>query len=243
MLRAAVFLAALAVLTQAPEPPRRVLFIGNSLTLANGLPQIVKSIARESGSPLEVGVVARPGFSLEDHWNDGEARRVIADGRWSLVVLQQGPSSQPDSARMLRDYVGRFSREARRRAAAVGLYMVWPPRSGPGTFLQVSDSYTRAAEEVQGLLLPVGEAVRAALAAQPHLPVLGPDGFHPTPLGSLLAALVIVQGVTDRAPAVPRSLMFADGSAPLVVSDDLAATLRRAAGAAGAAPSARSVTQ
>ena len=48
------------------------------------------------------------GFSLEDHWNQGTAQRRIAEGGWSVVVLQQGPSSLPESQVDLRAWTARF---------------------------------------------------------------------------------------------------------------------------------------
>ncbi len=187
---------------------QRVLFVGNSLTLANGLPAMVSALADAAGDPpIVTRTVASGGVSLEDHWRQGEARLALARGGWSAIVLQQGPSSQPDSQDLLREFVRLFDRDARKVKARVALYMVWPPRSGPGTFAQVSLSYSRAAADVGGLLLPVGDVFRDALAIDPRLALLGPDGFHPTPLGTLLAAIVIHQRLSARAvPFVPAML-------------------------------------
>src|SRR5215471_13990765 len=75
--------------------PRRVLFIGNSLTRANNLPGMVAAMSAAVGQPLECERVTFEGYSLEDHWNQGSARQAIARGGWSIVVLQQGPSALP----------------------------------------------------------------------------------------------------------------------------------------------------
>src|SRR6266850_4072585 len=75
----------------------RVLFIGNSLTTANDLPGVVAALfVAAGGDPIECRTVAFPGYSLEDNWNRGDARRAIAEGGWSTVVLQQGPSALPE---------------------------------------------------------------------------------------------------------------------------------------------------
>ncbi len=74
-----------------------MLFIGNSLTAANRLGPMIEALARASGGPsIETRTVAYGGYSLEDHWTGGDARRTLAEGGWSTVVLQQGPSSQSD---------------------------------------------------------------------------------------------------------------------------------------------------
>jgi hypothetical protein len=66
-----------------------VLFIGNSLTQANGLPAMVETFSLKAGTPIGTASVAFGGYSLEDHWNQGAAQRRIAEGGWSIVVLQQ----------------------------------------------------------------------------------------------------------------------------------------------------------
>src|SRR5437868_1227446 len=77
-----------------PEEPLRVLFIGNSLTYSNDLPAMVAALAKSAGKrPLVFQSVVEGGFSLEDHWDRGDAQRAIAQGKWDVVVLQQGPSS------------------------------------------------------------------------------------------------------------------------------------------------------
>jgi hypothetical protein len=68
----------------------------------------------------------------------------------------------------------------------------------------VSQSYAAAAKNVKGLLLPAGEAWRAAWATDAALPLYGPDGFHPSPMGTYLAALVIYEQIfASPPPAVP----------------------------------------
>ena len=77
----------------------RVLFIGNSLTAANDLPEIVRSLAQSAGHRFEYRMVAFPDHSLEDHWNRPEARRAISEGQWTTVVLQQGQGVDLDACR------------------------------------------------------------------------------------------------------------------------------------------------
>src|SRR4051812_1629010 len=95
------------------QPPAsqaaRVLFIGNSLTTVNDVPGIVEALSKGGERRLISRTVAFDGYSLEDHWNRGDARRAIAEGGWSFVVLQQGPSALPESRVLLVDYARRFS--------------------------------------------------------------------------------------------------------------------------------------
>ena len=78
-------------------PPLRVLFVGNSLTATNDLPGRVAGLAAATGRRLEYEAITFGGFSLEDHWNQGDARAALATGRWNVVIMQQGPSALPES--------------------------------------------------------------------------------------------------------------------------------------------------
>lgn len=229
--------AAVVASSLAAQPDQKVLFIGNSLTSQNNLPGMVEALARAAGDPpVQTLSIAVPGFSLEDHWNRGEARRALAAGGWSMVILQQGPSSQPDSQVLLRQFVNRFDIEAKRVGATLALYMVWPPLSGPGTLEQVSTGYRLAARDVKGVLLAAGDAFRAALTADPRTPLFGPDGFHPSPLGTYLAAVVIYQQLSGRrTPFVPLTLESPSGAfPPIQLTAETAALLKSAADRAAA---------
>src|SRR5262245_26541754 len=179
MLRS-LLLAALVLIQPAPF---RILFIGNSLTYANDLPATVCDLARSAGRQAVCESVAKPDYSLEDHWNERDAHAAIARG-WDVVVLQQGPSALPESRRLLISYTRRFDAEIRKAGARTAIYMVWPSQARRGDFPGVSQSYAAAAMEVTGLLLPVGDAWRAAWAIDSKLPLYGPDGFHPSASGT-----------------------------------------------------------
>ena len=185
--------------TQVEEGDGGVLFVGNSLTYANELPEMVRALALASGKTLRIGVVANPDWSLEDHWNGGDARSVIRRG-WDVVVLQQGPSSLPESRALLIDYTRRFAGEIRAAGATPALYAVWPSQSRLGDFDRASESYRLAAQDVDGMLFPAGEAWRAGWREDPGLPLYAADGLHPSVAGTYAAALVIYARLLDRSP-------------------------------------------
>lgn len=214
---------------EPPDAPQRVLFVGNSLTASWDVPGIVAAIARAAGDrpPLEVEAVVRGGYGLEDHWRDGEALRRIREGRWAWVVLQQGPSALPASRRDLVAWTRRFAAVIRAVGARPALYAVWPSEAREADFPRVAESYRIAADRVGGLLLPAGEAWRAAWRIDPDLELRGEDRFHPTPLGSFLAAATIWAALTGGDPAlVPSELDLEWGRFRLPA--EVAATVRRA---------------
>ena len=211
-MKARIALVALAVLAlggnaQAAAPrPLRVLFVGNSLTATNDLPATVAALGRASRlRDVEVRTIAPGGFALEDHWRLGEAPRVLASQRWDAIVLQQGPSALPESQVNLRTWAKRIAAEARARGTRVALFTVWPERSRLGVFPDVLASYRNAARAARAELFPAGDAWRAAWRRDSSLPLYGPDGFHPSRLGSYLAAVVVYAGLVKGSPTgLPR---------------------------------------
>lgn len=216
---------------EAAPAPRRILFVGNSLTYTNDLPAIVAELARQGGEPIEVATIAHPDFSLADHLATGEAAQRIAKEAWDLIVLQQGPSALPESRVELVASVRRFAELTRARGTSIALFSVWPAADRPTAFDSVTASYQSAARAVGGVLFPAGRAWTLAWQHRPTLPLYGADGFHPSPLGSLLAALVVHRGIVGRSlSTLPDSVIV--GGKPLRVSRHEAATLLAAVQAA-----------
>jgi hypothetical protein len=125
------------------------------------VPQILEDLFAAGGAgEVDVRDLSRPNFGLEDHWHWTTARDIVAEG-WDVVVLQQGPSATEGRPSLL-DYSQRFAEEIRAVGGTPALYMVWPAKSRFFDFDGVADSYTTAAELVDGLLFSVGESWRVA---------------------------------------------------------------------------------
>lgn len=220
-----------AVVPMAPTGPGlHVLFVGNSLTYVNNLPGILEAMADSGGEPLlETRMVAKPDYSLEDQWNDGDARTAIANGGWNVVVLQQGPSSLETSRAVLIEYGRRFADAIRQVGARPALYQVWPTSDRATDFARANESYRLAADTVHGVLFPVGEAWLAAQRIDPSIPLYAFDGLHPSAEGSYLAALVIYATLYARTPiGLPATLRLRNGTT-VGVGGEAAATLQAAA--------------
>src|SRR3954466_13642343 len=106
-------------------PGDGVLFVGNSLTFANDLPGMVERLAAAAGVRLPTAQVTFGGYSLSDHLANGDAARSIAGGGWRVVVLQQGPSGQPESRIELRSDTAKFDALIRRAGARTAIFAVW----------------------------------------------------------------------------------------------------------------------
>ena len=210
----------------------RVLFIGNSLTYTNDLPGVLAAIARLSGDTIVVASVTRPGYALIDHitaptTTDAVAR--INGARWEYVVLQQGPTSRPGPDRdTLIVATQRLDAAIRAAGARPALYMVWPAAADSANFDRVRVAYQQTACTTNGVFWPAGEAWRAAWRADPGLALYGPDRFHPSPIGTFLAALVMYERITGRDARRLDTRVVVDGSA-VAVSAETVRVLQRAA--------------
>lgn len=179
--------------------PTRVLFVGNSLTYWTDLPNRIAGVAKATGRAVEVGSVAYPSFSLEDHWHDGRALAEIRKGGWDIVVLQQGTSAHEDGRAQLIEYARKFAVPIRATGAKPAIYMVWPLADRPRDFPATIQSHRLAAQAIDATLLPAGEAWFRVLAKEPRTRLYS-DGIHPSSLGSDVTALAIYFALFPAGP-------------------------------------------
>ncbi|MEO5825366.1 MAG: hypothetical protein ABIR59_05715 [Gemmatimonadales bacterium] len=199
---AAIACAAPPIEPISSSPPGgglRLLFLGNSLTYVHDVPQLVISMATAIGRPPRIVVTrAAANLGLEDHWNDAKTRAFVMSGHFDFVIMQQGPSTLPESRIDLLHWAEVLSAAARRHGARPAMYGVWPTRGGD--IDAGITNYSDAATANDALLLPVAAAWRATWAADPSMPLQGSDDFHQGVHGAWLAALVIASVLYDLPP-------------------------------------------
>ena len=218
--RAAVALCLLAAdcgskpepLTVLPPGGRHVLFIGNSLTYVHNLPATVAAIARSADDTLNAAMEAGPNLALIDHLNGAtNAVQMVKLGGWDYVVLSQGPTPRGICRDSLVLWTKMFEPFISSVGAKPALYMTWPAVDQHSWFDDVRISFQQAAAAVNGVFLPAGEAWRAAWAADPNLQLYAGDGFHPSEIGTFLAALEIYERISGRDVRTLPPRGFSDG--------------------------------
>jgi hypothetical protein len=213
-----------------PIAPVRVLLIGNSLLAVNETPLFLQALADSAaGVPLELRSLAIPGMLLRRHWEDQTTRNALAnEGPWDLVVLQEAGVVSDSGRVYLNDYLKRFRGES---TSPMALMTVWAPRDEPEYFGVLRESAEIASAGTGVGLIPVGEAWRAALQADPSAP-LYQDEIYPSVEGAYLNALVLFQRIYGRTPrGLPSRLRLANGDL-MVIDGTLAGALQDAAAAA-----------
>ncbi len=176
-----------------PNANYQLLFIGNSLTIENNLPLLVKNRGEEMGVSISCTVQAGPGFALEDHWNIGLIQSQISSAFYDYVIIQQGPSSQAYGRASLIEYGERIAQLCSTIDTQLAYFMVWPSLAYYETFDGVITNYTDAANINDAINCNVGQIWKFHMEESTNFPYYGVDGFHPSLEGSELAAQIIIQ--------------------------------------------------
>ena len=190
----------------------RVLFIGNSYTYFNNLPQIVAGLSASANpqNGMETKMVAIGGATLKRLWEDGAAREAIKHGPWNYVVLQEQSTlggnnvidgiAQIGDPKMFHEYARLFNAEIKRSGAKTIFYLTWARQNSPEKQAQLTEAYQKIAKELDAILAPVGIAWENALKQNPRLALHNLDKSHPSPMGSYLAACVFYATIYGKSP-------------------------------------------
>jgi len=170
-----------------------LLFIGNSLTYSNELPDLVKKEAKVKGIKVNTEMIAYGNYAIMDHWDDGEVQILISSEEYDYVIVQQGPSSQAFGREILIEYGKKYSELCKAHNVQFCYFMVWPSLTYYETFDGVIKNHKDAARMNDAILLPVGEVWKKHFDETGEFDYYSSDGFHPSEKGSQIAAEVIVE--------------------------------------------------
>jgi hypothetical protein len=196
--------------TQSAARPLRLLFIGNSYTYFNNLPEMFAKLAEAGHQQVETRMTAPGGWKLQDHWNKGEALKVLHEGRWDYVVLQEQSTlglnvvidGQPrvTSDEVFRPYADKWAAEIRKAGAQPVFYLTWARKATPDDQSVLNDAYVRAAKANRATIAPVGIAWNQVRQQHRSIELFYMDGSHPSPSGTYLAACTFYATVFHASP-------------------------------------------
>lgn len=181
----------------------RVLFVGNSYTYFENLPQVVSVLSEQTGTVLITEKITIGGAKLSEHWRGARSLNTvekIRNGDYDIVVLQEwslGTVNERDSAVF---YLGLFSKLARDAGAEPYYYLTWGREKIPQQQEVISRVYRETAALNRATVVPAGEAWALARELRPDLKLYDPDGTHPSDLGTYLTACVFVATITGELP-------------------------------------------
>jgi hypothetical protein len=219
--------ALLAFATSAfADDPQRVLFIGNSYTGVNKLPDVFLEVVKNSGRKEPVVKSSTPGGrTLKQQLSIVGTGKLIEEGNWDVVVLQ-GQSQEPAVAETDESVRKEFLESAaelckRVRAkspqAKIFFYETWARHADYWTENKKAPAmgkdpkemqarlrkwYGVAAKENDATLVPCGEAWELNYASAKPVRLHQKDNSHPEFVGTYLNALIFFGKIYDvKTPA------------------------------------------
>lgn len=187
-----------------------VLFIGNSYTNVNDLPNIFKQVALSLGDTVNVASSTPGGYTFEAHSSYAPTLAAINQQAWDYVVLQeqsQRPSFSPEQvAQECYPFAAQLvdSILANDSCTQPMFYMTWGRQNGDasncaswppvctydGMQQRLRESYLEMAFDNSAFAAPVGVAWKHVRDTHPLINLYNADESHPSPEGSYLAASV-----------------------------------------------------
>lgn len=212
-----LFIIILSFHAASAQDTLRVLFLGNSYTAYNNLPQLVQSLSTASGKTLIADWHTPGGMTIAGHTADPVATNKINQGIWDYVVVQE--QSQIPSINHLR-YNNMYPAltdlkamvEKANPCTRIITYMTWGRRFGGRQcdptntycspvftdFNHMQDSLTAAYMDISDRLhiqcAPVGVTWQNILN-DTNLVLHINDNSHPNADGSYVAALTIYSAI------------------------------------------------
>src|SRR6516162_4920261 len=178
----------------------KVLFIGNSFTARNDLPDLIVRLAAARGKTVEHRLISAGGASLRNHWNAGQALKAIQSGEYDHVVLQEQSTLPVKNAKRMHENVRLFDEATKAAGARTVLYMTWARQHEPESQQVITDAYTVIGRELGATVVPVGLAWQRFLGKHDRPVLHDKDQSHPTLAGSYLAAYVFLAVLFGESP-------------------------------------------
>jgi hypothetical protein len=232
--------------TPSAEPPKKILFIGNSVLYYNdGVEHHLAQLAGSADPPIAIKAESstRGGSSLEGLWKFTKSAERIQNGAHDIVVLQGDIQlstawKESESVDSFFEYARLFDAEIKESGAETVLYMAWPFEDRfikPITYEELVRAHREIAAELGADVAPVALAMRRSAEERPDLDMIGSDGIHPSIYGTYLAANVVYATIYGESPEGLAYLppegfyMLPDRSVIDSISEEAAAFLQRVA--------------
>lgn len=196
----------------------KVLFLGNSYTGVNNLPQIIHDVALSVGDTLIFDSYSPGGYRLIDHSLDVNSQNKISTGDWDYVVIQ-GQSQEPimGNTEFLSGAGALFNLIKQENQCTVVMpYMTWGRKNGDAancpdypqmcTYQSMDttlrDAYFGVARSINGEISPVSIVWNYIRQNFPNIELYQADESHPSVAGSYAAACCFYTVLFKKDPAL-----------------------------------------
>ena len=193
-------LAALLVLIQLGQTPK-ILFIGNSHTAVNNVPESVRQLLA-SDSHARVAKIQYVSVSLLEDAGSTVEPAILSD-KWDAVVLQGAKVSSSHQYRYKQDKAIGFANLALKGKAKVFLCAEWPRRGWDESQYQLG-VYREIQNAAKGsIIIPICEVWDDARSKLGGIDLWAEDGNHANAKGSFLSACTIYRYLTGDLTSKP----------------------------------------
>lgn len=183
----------------------KILFIGNSHTYMNDMPELVREmIENATGETCEVVMLAYSARSLK--WHMGEEyfseRFNILHGKYDYCVIQEQAHPMTEEADTI-TYASRIIELCRKVNTVPVIFETWAEKAKPENQVEMNRRYQSLAKETSALLAPIGEvwsAVKPELQDKYGVDLYFRDGEHASVVGDYLVAMVLTKVITGKLP-------------------------------------------
>jgi hypothetical protein len=211
------------------EDPQRVLFIGNSYTGVNKLPDVFLELVKNSGHNVPVVKSSTPGGrTLKQQLGIAGSMKLIEEGGWDVVVLQ-GQSQEPAIAetdeatrKEFLESAAELCKRVRAKSPKAGVYFyeTWArhadywksAKQGPDVGADPKEMQSRlrkwygvVAKDNGATFVPCGDAWELNYAAPKPVRLHQKDNSHPEYVGTYLNALIFFGKIYDVKAPVAKS--------------------------------------
>jgi hypothetical protein len=221
-----LFLNSLNAVSQTKADTLKVLFVGNSYTYYNNMPQLVSVLSDSTPTKLITRKSTVGGVTLKNHWlgeRGLKTKEIIAAGGYDIVVIQGYSMGTIDHPEDFKKYSKELCDFIKASGAKPYFYMTWARERVPQYQETITAMYNQVARENGAGIIPVGKAWELARQLRPNLELFVPDGSHPSAIGSFLIASVFTKAFTGGLPkTVPSrfTIMDADGESIWLMAPD-----------------------
>lgn len=228
-----VLLLLVSFFTGLSGQKRRVLFLGNSYTYANNLPQLIADAASSVNDTLIYDSNAPGGYYLGQHLTNTVSINKITAGNWNYVVLQDQSMSfaYPPPyfyGRMTTCHQLDSTIKVYNPCSQTLFYSTWGRKNGDQyictppacptqttivrTYYQmdscIQTNYVSVADSLKAPVSPVGAVWRFIRRNYSNIELFDPDESHPTLAGSYAAACSFYTAIFRKDPT---SISFNSG--------------------------------
>ena len=174
----------------------KLLFVGNSHTYYNSMPDIVRRLFEATGQKAHVTMLAVGGKGLAYHATAHNTSFNIRCGGYDAVIVQDKATGF--EAVGFRDAAKAIKEMADRAGSQLYLYMPWAARESRSLQNAMTDTYQDFCRANGCFFAPTGEVFGRLLLTESADLLYREDGNHATPFGSYVAAVTIFYTVTGR---------------------------------------------